>query len=99
MTQAYAEAFHHFTQAAHQGHLVALYNLALMHMNGLGVPISCQTTVILLKNVAERGHQWGQLLGEARAAYRSGHYDQALMKYLQTVSGVVRLQFEWRLSL
>eukprot|EP00958_Prasinococcus_capsulatus_P012922 scaffold1312_cov393-Prasinococcus_capsulatus_cf.AAC.7 len=82
VTQDNAGAFHHFSQAAHQGHLIALYNLALMHMNGLGVPVSCQTPVVLLKNVAERGRSWGAFLSGARSAYNAGDYHQALVKYL-----------------
>ena len=57
-----------FTSASHAGHLMAIYNLALMHLTGLGIPVSCPTALALLKSVAERG-QWSQVLQHAHAAF------------------------------
>ena len=50
------------------GHVLAFYNLGMMHAMGIGVMRNCQTAAELLKNVAERG-TWGNELMEAHALY------------------------------
>jgi SEL1 protein len=42
-----------------QGHVMAKYNLAMMQLAGLGLPVSCKNAASLLKGVAERGPWWG----------------------------------------
>jgi hypothetical protein len=64
----YSRALQHFNSASHAGHLMAVYNLALMHLTGLGIPVSCPTALALLKSVAERG-LWSQVLQRAHAAF------------------------------
>ena len=64
----YAKAFQHFNAASHAGHLMAIYNLALMHLTGLGIPVSCPNALSLLKSVAERG-TWSTILGAAHDKY------------------------------
>ena len=50
------------------GHVLAFYNLGMMHAMGIGVMRNCQTSAELLKNVAERG-TWGNELMDAHALY------------------------------
>ena len=56
-----------FTIAAQVGHVLGMYNLAIMHLNGragLGAAdakASCQPALALLKKIAEKG-SWGGLV-------------------------------------
>ena len=50
------------------GHVLAFYNLGMMHAAGVGVMRNCQTAAELLKNVAERG-AWSNDLMDAHAFY------------------------------
>ena len=50
------------------GHVLAFYNLGMMHAGGVGVMRSCQTAAELLKNVAERG-TWSYGLMDAHTLY------------------------------
>lgn len=51
----------YFSLASQSGHVLAYYNLGLMHAQGTGVLRACPTATELFKNVAERG-KWGQIL-------------------------------------
>ena len=78
----YTKAFYNFNLAAHQGHAVALYNLAMMQLAGAGLPASCKNAVVLLKGLAERG-PWNRRLESAHGAYRARAYQKALVKYMK----------------
>jgi TPR repeat protein len=74
--------------ASAQSHTRALFNLAQMHLNGLGTARrDCALGVKLLKTVAERG-SWATILGTAHRLYLSGRYQHALMLYLRAAQEV-----------
>jgi len=56
-----------FTIAAQVGHVLGMYNLAIMHLNGRAglaaadAKASCQPALALLKRIAEKGG-WGGLV-------------------------------------
>jgi TPR repeat protein len=60
----------------------SIYNLAQMHLHGLGTVANCAVAVRLLKTVAERG-DWATILKDAHGDYVRGHDRKALMLYLQ----------------
>ena len=76
----YQTALHYFTMAGHQGHTRALFNLAQMHLQGLGTIKSCAIGVKLHKTVAERGN-WATISNDAHRHYLKGNYAQAWMRY------------------
>jgi hypothetical protein len=49
--------------------MLALYNLAMMHLNGFGTPRSCTNALQFLKAVGERG-AWGLRLQQAYKVYQ-----------------------------
>ena len=48
VARKYSTALSHFQLAGHQGHTRALFNLAQMHLNGLGTIRSCTIGVKLV---------------------------------------------------
>lgn len=64
----YGTALQYFTLAGHQSHTRALYNLAQMHINGLGTIRNCPMGLKLLKTVSERG-SWAGTLGDAHRSH------------------------------
>eukprot|EP01119_Soliformovum_irregulare_P012992 TRINITY_DN3421_c0_g1_i1.p1 TRINITY_DN3421_c0_g1~~TRINITY_DN3421_c0_g1_i1.p1 ORF type:complete len:587 (+),score=139.97 TRINITY_DN3421_c0_g1_i1:128-1888(+) len=76
----YTEAYNYYTKAMAQGHLTALYKLAVMHHYGLGTVPHCQMAVQLYKRVAERS-SWGEILHEAYEFYEQGDYERSLRRY------------------
>eukprot|EP00954_Amorphochlora_amoebiformis_P019910 1335601-Amorphochlora_amoeboformis.AAC.2 len=81
----YGAALQYFTLAGHQGHIRSLFNLAQMHMNGLGTVQSCPIAVKVFKSVAERG-QWAQVLSSAHKNYLRGEYEAAFIKYARAAN-------------
>ena len=75
VSKDYAKAIYYFTLAANRGHMLALYNLAMMHLNGFGTPRSCTNALQFLKAVGERG-AWGLRL---QHAYKLFHSRQVLV--------------------
>jgi len=53
--QSFQKAVLWFTQALERGHTPAGYQLAVMHLNGIGTVRDCDIAVTLLKKVCERG--------------------------------------------
>ena len=74
----FTKAFYNFNLAAHQGHAVAVYNLAMMQLAGVGLPPSCKNAVVLLKGLAERG-PWNRRVEAGHHAYKSRSYEKALV--------------------
>merc|ERR1719329_1564860 len=75
-----SKALQHFAVAAGEGHTMALYNLAVMHHNGLGTSRSCDLAVQYLKNVVERG-SWISVLQNASRAYDDEQYEESFRLY------------------
>merc|ERR1719498_717603 len=50
-------ASYHFNESAYGGSADGMFNLAVMHLNGVGAMRDCDMAVNLLKRVAERG-EW-----------------------------------------
>ena len=78
----FTKAFYNFNLAAHQGHAVAVYNLAMMQLAGVGLPPSCKNAVVLLKGLAERG-PWNRRVEAGHRAYKSRSYEKALVNYMK----------------
>lgn len=78
--QDYSKAITYFSLSAHQGNLIALYNLGQIYQYGLGINPSCSFAVHFYKKVAEQG-SWLKNIEEAQSLYQKGHYSQALIKY------------------
>eukprot|EP01147_Barroeca_monosierra_P000502 gene502-3828_t len=70
-----------FKLAAQQGHVLAISVLANMHATGAGVRRDCEAATGLYKNVVERAC-WMSDLEIAHTAYKSGRYDEAVIRYL-----------------
>ena len=64
---SHRQALECFTIAAQVGHVLGMYNLAVMHLNGrAGLPdvdarLSCPQALALMKKIAEKG-SWGGLV-------------------------------------
>lgn len=64
---SHRQALECFTIAAQVGHVLGMYNLAVMHLNGrAGLPdadarLSCPPALALMKKIAEKG-SWGGLV-------------------------------------
>lgn len=71
-----------FQIASHHGHLLASYNLAIMHLKGdvKGSSNGCEKAVKLLKKVSERG--WGSV-SEAQKDFQDRDMSWALYNYLK----------------
>ncbi|PRP87958.1 hypothetical protein PROFUN_02695 [Planoprotostelium fungivorum] len=74
------QALKYFSMASAQGNLPAMYYLGQMHQFGLGTSPSCQTAVMLYKQVAEKG-PWFSELEAAMDLYLDGNVDAALNLY------------------
>ena len=63
-----------FTIAAQVGHVLAMYNLAIMHLNGRAgfatadAKAGCQSALALLKKIAEKG-TWGSWVQHVRHSH------------------------------
>ncbi|KAL6772072.1 SLP1A [Auxenochlorella protothecoides x Auxenochlorella symbiontica] len=74
-------AVHHLGVAARRGHILAGYDLAMLHLGGhTGSRAACPDAVALLKEVAERG--W-PTLQEAHEEWLRGEPEWALLNYLK----------------
>ena len=64
---SHRQALECFTIAAQVGHVLGMYNLAVMHLNGrAGLPgvearLNCPPALALMKKIAEKG-SWGGLV-------------------------------------
>ena len=68
---------------------MALYNLAVMHHNGLGTARACELAVQYLKNVVERG-SWVSVLQNASRSFDDEDYESALQMYTLAAEQVRR---------
>lgn len=76
------KAFHYYSMAAHAGHLLAMYNAAMMQLAGKGTVKTCKAALSLLKQLAERGPNAAALQRGHEHFFRS-EYSQSLMHYLE----------------
>lgn len=76
----YSKALLYYTFAAHQGHFVALFNLAHMHFKGLGTNPNCPMAAQLYKKVAEKG-TGSKMFEEAYGLFHEGKEEAALLRY------------------
>lgn len=78
--QDVSQAITYFTLSTNSGHLLAAYNLAMLHLGGrTNEKNPCQTSASLLKKVAERQFFYVQ---EGHDDFEAGDYDWALFNYL-----------------
>ncbi|CAG8464095.1 3628_t:CDS:10 [Paraglomus occultum] len=77
-----ANAKKRFEQAAEHAHFLAYYHLGQMYAKGLGAPKSCESAVILYKNVAERGDWLHSPFSAATEAYEAGDEETALLYFM-----------------
>jgi len=77
-----ALAFQHFTSASQAGHVLSLYNLALLYLETDGLKGGCATALPLLKSIAEKG-EWMLVLKTAHQRYIKGDNQGALDDYLR----------------
>ncbi|KAL4449404.1 hypothetical protein ABPG77_007048 [Micractinium sp. CCAP 211/92] len=79
---AVKQAAQQWEAASKLGHLLAAYNLAMLHLGGQtgGGGGACAAAVALLKGVAERGFPAQQ---EANDDFQAGDYEWALLNYLK----------------
>lgn len=80
-----ASAVQLYTQAASQGHPLAIHRLAHMLANGIGVHKSCPNAVSGFKQMAEKGEMVAGL-NQAHALMDKGFYDRALMIFARIAS-------------
>lgn len=73
--------FRYITLASQQGHLGALYALALSYIEGSDMYSTCDTAARLFAAVSERG-AWNSQLKEALELYNDNFYSHSLMHYL-----------------
>jgi len=77
------QALQLFQAAAQNGHLLAMYNLAMMYLSGTGIEQpNCRLALSLLKQVAEKG-PWCQVLQEGHDAFANHDPSAALLSYLR----------------
>ncbi|KAJ3196223.1 ERAD-associated protein [Irineochytrium annulatum] len=84
---SHASAFKHYLAAASRppAHIMALYRVGEMNVNGLGTAPNCMVGVGYLKTVVERGSDWladKLTVKEAERLYRAGDVESALLLYL-----------------
>lgn len=72
-------AFNSFQLAEKSRHLLALYNLGLMHASGVGTVRSCPRAVSYFKSVAERG-VWSEGLLQGIDKYEKGFKREAIVR-------------------
>lgn len=58
---SFSLAYEYFRKAAEKGHTFAAYNVAIMHLLGIGTFESCQIAQIFLKHVADVGQKTMEL--------------------------------------
>lgn len=75
-------AFSYFMLAAHTGHTLAMYNAAVIQLQGRGTTRACKPAVALLKQLAEKGPVAGAVQQGHEHFFR-GSYSQALLAYLR----------------
>lgn len=80
--QNYDTAFHYWKLASQKHHVKAMYNLAQMYTNGIGVKRSCKSGTALMKSVAELG-PWSVAIDSAYDHFDEGDYEQALIGYTE----------------
>ncbi|KNC98906.1 ubiquitin ligase complex subunit HRD3 [Spizellomyces punctatus DAOM BR117] len=79
----YQNALKWLQQASSRGHIVALYNLANMYTEGLGVALpNCDVGVRLYKSVAEKGDWHDPIVHQAQADLNAGDMEGAFLRYL-----------------
>lgn len=90
LTKNLKKAVSMFSIASTRGHLLASYNLAIMHIQGHTEQQEdrCKKAASLLKQVAERG--WATL-SEAEGDYDAGDHEWALYNYLKLADVGVEL--------
>jgi TPR repeat protein len=72
----------YMTLAAHQGHIGAMYALAVVHVEGYESYHSCTLSEKLFKAVLERGNT-SRLIQDGYASYLEGRPDRASMYYAE----------------
>lgn len=77
----FALAHKYLSMAAASNHPEALYNLALMHLEGLGVAQNCRTALELFHLVTEQIRA-AEITSKANALYLSGDYSRAYFSYV-----------------
>lgn len=78
-----------FSHAANMGHLHALFNVAMMHLNGFGTQRNCHLASTYLKFVVERG-PIGQMMHAGFSRWMAGDQESSLSHYI--TAGVAGLE-------
>lgn len=75
-------ATRYFELAARQGHVEAFYYLAELNHKGIGRERSCGIAAAYYKIVAERVESMHSSLADANAAWKEGHFTEAMVGYM-----------------
>eukprot|EP00798_Chlamydomonas_sp_ICE-L_P011120 gene11120-18744_t len=79
--KSFQHAFSYFSLASHTGHLLSMYNVAMMHLAGKVTIRNCKPGLVLLKAISERGSVAAHLQ-TAHESFFQTNYQHALLHYI-----------------
>ncbi|KAI9005615.1 hypothetical protein DFJ74DRAFT_596136, partial [Hyaloraphidium curvatum] len=77
----YTNALKYFTLASRQGHLLAMFRLGDMYLEGQGTQSNCMVAAAFFKSVSERGDWHDPLMEDALDAYYDEDMETAFLDY------------------